>query len=87
MGHQEIGAFDCDDVARRIESRAGHDAVQVRMKQQPLVPSAEDGCVPWVLAPSQRGLATLLFKASFAAVKNKPLPHANPVSCQLFSIN
>ncbi len=41
LGDQEVGVFDGDDPPGGIESRAGHDAVNVRMKLQPLVPSVQ----------------------------------------------
>jgi len=41
LGDQEVRVFDGDDPPGGIESRAGHDAVDVRMELQPLVPGVQ----------------------------------------------
>ena len=42
LGHEEVGILHGDHAARRIDARAGHDAVDVRVEMQPLVPGVED---------------------------------------------
>lgn len=42
LGHEEAGALDRDHPAFGVQARAGNDGVQVRMKEQPLVPGVQD---------------------------------------------
>ena len=41
-GTRKLGVFDGDDAAAGIDARAGHDAVEVRVEVQALVPGVED---------------------------------------------
>ena len=42
LGHEEVGVLDGDDAAVGIDARAGHDAVEVGVEMQALVPGVED---------------------------------------------
>ena len=42
LGNEEIGVFHGDHATRRIDARAGHDAVEVRVEVQLLVPSVDN---------------------------------------------
>jgi len=51
LWHQEAGTLDAHNVALRIDARSWHDAVDMRMEEQTLVPGVQDHGEPALVGP------------------------------------